>query len=113
MTKCVFCGREEHSFKGISLIKNDGTVNYFCSGKCRKNAIKLGRDKKRFKWTEAFRVERQKVGEEAKKLQVKTAAKKEAQKEAYNESQKESQAEEKAEKTEKAEKAEKEKKGKK
>lgn len=77
MTKCVFCGKEEHSFKGIHLIKNDGSVNFFCSGKCRKNAVKLGRDKKRLKWTEAFRVERRKTLEEAKKLEAKEAAKKE------------------------------------
>lgn len=81
MTKCVFCGKEEHAFKGIHLIKNDGSINYFCSGKCRKNALKLKRDKKRLKWTEAFRIERQKTAEEAKKLEAKEAAKKDAHKE--------------------------------
>ncbi len=61
MTKCVFCGREEHSFKGLHLIKNDGSVNFFCSSKCRKNLLKLGRDKRRLKWTLAYREEREKA----------------------------------------------------
>jgi len=60
MTKCVFCGKEEHAFKGIHLIKNDNTVNYYCSSKCRLNALKLKRDKRKVKWTEAFREKRKK-----------------------------------------------------
>ena len=54
MVKCFFCGREEHAFKGLHLIKNDGTIQFFCSSKCRKNTIKLGRDKRKVKWTEAY-----------------------------------------------------------
>ena len=55
MVKCVFCGMEEYSFKGLHLIKNDGTINYFCSSKCRLNTLKLRRDKRKVRWTEAFR----------------------------------------------------------
>ncbi len=55
MVKCFFCGKNEDSFKGIHLIKNDGTIVYFCSGKCRKNALKLKRDKRRVRWTSFFR----------------------------------------------------------
>jgi large subunit ribosomal protein L24e len=54
MVKCVFCGREENSFKGLHLIRNIGTVDYFCSSKCRKNATKLKRDKRRVMWTDSF-----------------------------------------------------------
>ncbi len=61
MVKCVFCGREEDAFKGTHLIQNDGTVNYYCSSKCRKNAIKLKRDKRKLKWTSAYREEKQKA----------------------------------------------------
>ncbi len=61
MTKCVFCGRDEHSFRGLHLIKNIGTVEYYCSSKCRKNAIKLKRDKRKRKWTEAFHETRRKT----------------------------------------------------
>lgn len=68
MVKCVFCGREEHSFTGIHLIKNDGTIDYFCSSKCRKNTLKLKRDKRKLKWTAAHSEERQKlIAKEAKK----------------------------------------------
>ena len=56
MVKCVFCGKEEHPHKGVHLIKNDGSVDFYCSSKCRKNSLKLKRDKKRLKWTEAYRI---------------------------------------------------------
>lgn len=55
MVKCYFCGKEQHSFKGTSLIKNDGSVNYFCSKKCRLNSTKLKRDKRKLKWTSSFK----------------------------------------------------------
>ena len=55
MVKCVFCGKDEHSFKGLHLIRNDGAISYFCSSKCRLNSLKLGRDKRKVKWTEASR----------------------------------------------------------
>ena len=37
MTKCSYCGKEYESQKGLTLVKNDGTVKYLCSSKCRKN----------------------------------------------------------------------------
>ena len=61
MVKCVFCGREEKAFKGVHLIKNTGTINFFCSSKCRKNSLKLKRDKRKMKWTEAFHSTRDKT----------------------------------------------------
>ena len=37
MPKCVFC-KETYEFpKGLTLVMKDGTVNYLCSSKCRKN----------------------------------------------------------------------------
>lgn len=54
MTKCVFCGRDESNFKGVHLIRNTGAVDFFCSSKCRKNSLKLRRDKRRLKWTEGY-----------------------------------------------------------
>ena len=78
MVKCVFCGKEEHSFKGIHLIGNDGNVNYYCSNKCRKNALKLKRDKRKLKWTVAHSEERVKaVKKEAKRVADEEAKKKE------------------------------------
>jgi large subunit ribosomal protein L24e len=61
MVKCVFCGKDEDSYKGIHVIWNDGMVRYYCSGKCRKNAMVLKRDKRKIKWAEAFHVSREKA----------------------------------------------------
>lgn len=60
MVKCSFCGRDEHAHIGVHYISNTGIVSYFCSSKCRKNTLKLKRDKKRARWTEAYRINRSK-----------------------------------------------------
>ncbi len=67
MTKCVFCGRDEPDFRGVHLIKNDGSVNYFCSGKCRAHVLFLKRDKRKLKWTESYRVQKGKADVKAAK----------------------------------------------
>ena len=36
------------------LVRNDGSILYFCSNKCRKNMLKLGRDSRKFKWTKKY-----------------------------------------------------------
>jgi len=61
MAKCTFCGKEQHSSRGTHLIRNTGTVSYFCSSKCRKNFEKLKRDKRKVRWTEAFHITREKA----------------------------------------------------
>lgn len=61
MVKCVFCGKDEHPSKGLHLITNAGEIKYYCSSKCRKNALKLHRDRKKMKWTEAFHSAREKI----------------------------------------------------
>lgn len=58
--KCIFCGKEQEDHKGIYLAKNDGNMLYFSSSKCAKNFLKLGRDKRRVRWTEAFHLTREK-----------------------------------------------------
>jgi large subunit ribosomal protein L24e len=55
MVKCSFCGKEIPKGTGKMLIKNDGKILYFCSRKCEKNMIELGRDPKKVKWTEEYR----------------------------------------------------------
>jgi len=52
MTKCSFCSNELSPGTGKMLVKNDGRIIYFCSNKCEKNLIKLGRNSKNFKWTQ-------------------------------------------------------------
>ena len=37
MPKCSYCGETYEIHRGTTLVKNDGSVKYFCSGKCRKN----------------------------------------------------------------------------
>jgi len=70
MVKCFFCGTEESIHKGVHLIRNDGSISYFCSSKCQKN-FDLGRDKRRLKWTEGYRLAAAKA-----KLQNKAIAEK-------------------------------------
>ncbi len=81
MTKCTFCGREENTFRGIHLIKNNGIVSYFCSSKCRKNSEKLKRDKRKIRWTEAFHVTREKARAREAESKEKVAKEKEFKKE--------------------------------
>ena len=39
MPKCTYCKRQYEPPKGLTLIKVDGTVQYLCSSKCRKNML--------------------------------------------------------------------------
>ena len=61
MPKCSFCGKEERAFKGLHLIRNSGAIDYYCTSKCRNNANKLKRDKRKVRWAEAFHLVRAKA----------------------------------------------------
>lgn len=61
MPKCSFCKKDYDLHKGLSVAMNDGTVQHFCSSKCRKNK-KLRRDNRKVKW-----VKKQKKSKEIKK----------------------------------------------
>lgn len=37
MPKCVYCGKMYDVPRGLTFVKNDGKVLYFCSAKCKKN----------------------------------------------------------------------------
>ena len=37
---------------GTMYAKNDGSIQYFCSSKCRKSLHKFHRDPRKFKWTD-------------------------------------------------------------
>jgi len=88
MVKCVFCGKDSNPHKGTQLIRNSGTVDYFCSNKCLKNSTKLKRDKRKIRWTEAFHVTREKARaraiankeKEAEKAKAKSVVSKKAKK---------------------------------
>jgi large subunit ribosomal protein L24e len=59
---CSFCGREIEPGTGKMYVRRDGSVLYFCSSKCQKNMLELGRDPKNIRWTNAFK--------EAKKVRL-------------------------------------------
>lgn len=48
---CSFCDRPVSKGSGTMLVRNDGTILWFCSAKCRKNMLELRRDPRRLKWT--------------------------------------------------------------
>ncbi len=60
---CVFSGKEQEDFKGMYLLKNDGSVNYYANSKCMKNHLHLGRDKRKIRWTDSFHQVREKRAE--------------------------------------------------
>lgn len=39
MPKCSYCGKMYEIPRGLTLVKNDGSIKYLCSGKCRKNSL--------------------------------------------------------------------------
>ncbi|MEM4576663.1 MAG: 50S ribosomal protein L24e [Candidatus Nezhaarchaeales archaeon] len=49
-TTCTFCGRNVPIGSGLMYVKNDGTILYFCSSKCKKNMLELGRNPAKLKW---------------------------------------------------------------
>ncbi|MFH1224747.1 MAG: 50S ribosomal protein L24e [Candidatus Diapherotrites archaeon] len=51
MVKCSFCDLEIPHGSGRIYVKKDGTAFYFCSNKCNKNLLKLGRSPARTRWT--------------------------------------------------------------
>ncbi|MBS7615405.1 50S ribosomal protein L24e [Candidatus Bathyarchaeota archaeon] len=55
--KCAFCGDEFSQGTGIMFVRSDGVILWFCSSKCRKNAVKLKRDSRKLKWTKFYQKE--------------------------------------------------------
>lgn len=50
LRKCSFCGADVEPGYGWMYVKADGTIMYFCSSKCRKNYLNLGRNPKKVGW---------------------------------------------------------------
>ena len=48
---CSFCNNEIHRGTGLLFVKRDGTSLGFCSSKCRRNMLHLGREGRLVKWT--------------------------------------------------------------
>ncbi|MFQ5997749.1 MAG: 50S ribosomal protein L24e [Candidatus Bathyarchaeia archaeon] len=51
---CSFCGNEFPAGHGMLFIRNDGTMLWFCSNKCRKSSLKFHRDSRKLKWTSYY-----------------------------------------------------------
>jgi large subunit ribosomal protein L24e len=49
-----FCGRRIVTGKGTMLVRNDGSIQWTCSNKCKKNLHKLKRDPRKMKWTNKY-----------------------------------------------------------
>ncbi len=56
MPTCSFCSNQVLKGSGVLYAKKDGTIYYFCSSKCRRNQLDLGREGRRKKWTKAYRL---------------------------------------------------------
>ena len=54
MPKCTFCGHQIEEGTGKMFIYNSGKIDHFCSQKCEKNLLKLGRKARKLKWTRHF-----------------------------------------------------------
>ncbi len=48
---CTFCGEEIEPGTGRMYVKKDGVIYQFCTSKCYKNLIQLGRVPRRTTWT--------------------------------------------------------------
>jgi len=51
---CSFCNRPIAKGSCTMLSKNDGTVLWSCSSKCKKNLLVLKRDPRKLKWTKKY-----------------------------------------------------------
>jgi large subunit ribosomal protein L24e len=82
---CSFCNNEISKGTGIMFVYKDGTSLTFCSSKCRKNQLGLGREGRRSTWTnhgvvlEVHQKVEKKESAAAKDIEEKLAAKKAAE----------------------------------
>jgi len=54
MVKCSFCKSIIEPGTGTLFVRKDGSVLSFCTMKCEKNMLKLGRTPRYLKWTKVF-----------------------------------------------------------
>lgn len=52
MVKCSFCKREIEQGTGKIFVTKEGKIINYCSMKCEKNQIKLGRNPRVVKWVQ-------------------------------------------------------------
>lgn len=54
MANCSFCGGRIEKGTGKIFVFKTGKIAYFCSMKCEKNMLKLGRKARTLKWTKSY-----------------------------------------------------------
>jgi large subunit ribosomal protein L24e len=64
---CTFCGASIEPGTGKMYVKKDGTTYLFCSNKCSKNMIEMGRVPRKVTWTAAYAA-RKNLATEARNL---------------------------------------------
>lgn len=52
MAKCSFCSASIESGTGKMIIQTTGKISWYCSRRCEKNAVKLRRDPRKFRWAQ-------------------------------------------------------------
>lgn len=62
MPKCSYCGKLYEHPRGLTLVMTNGTINYICSSKCRKNMLMKRR---KVRWVK--KLEHNKKSSETKK----------------------------------------------
>ena len=77
--RCSFCGNDVTEGTGVMFVRKTGKILYFCSRKCDKNFLKLGREPRHVTWTQEYRRLKGKVSaaaaqEELAKEAAETAA---------------------------------------
>ena len=55
MARCSFCGQNIKKGTGVLFVRKTGKILYFCSTKCSKNMLKLGRKPANIKWTKEYK----------------------------------------------------------
>jgi large subunit ribosomal protein L24e len=51
---CSFCGNDFQQGTGMMYVKNDGTILWFCSSRCRKSSLLMNRDPRKIPWTKYY-----------------------------------------------------------
>ncbi len=74
---CTFCGNDIEPGTGKMFIRREGTIHFFCSSKCQKNLLNLGRIGRRVRWTRRY-VKALQVGT-ARRVEVSTPEREEAE----------------------------------
>jgi len=71
---CSFCGANIEPGTGKMYVKKDGTTFMFCTNKCKKNMVDLGRIPRTTEWTRAYAQTKQYAKAEKHDVEQKPAA---------------------------------------